>query len=142
MERLRLKYMDAKRAVKTLEDILHEPYSVIIRDAAIQRFEYTFEAVWKFLKEYLREKEGILCNSPKACFREVFGLGFLTEEATAAFLEMTDRRNETAHTYKEEVAELIYHKLGGYLSLLQNLMRRFEEENDNHRKDPGKACRA
>ena len=62
-------------------------------------------------KEYLKEKEGILCNSPKSCFREIFSLGFLTEDAAAAFLEMTDRRNETSHTYKEEVADIIYHKV-------------------------------
>lgn len=126
MERLRLKYEDAKRALKTLEDILREPYSTIVRDAAIQRFEYTFEAVWKFLKEYLKEKEGILCNSPKSCFREIFALGFLTEDAAAAFLEMTDRRNETSHTYKEEVADVIYHKISGYFSLLQGLMAGIE----------------
>ncbi len=126
MERLRLKYEDAKRALKTLEDILREPYSIIVRDAAIQRFEYTFEAIWKFLKEYLKEKEGILCNSPKSCFREIFSLGFLTEDAAAAFLEMTDRRNETSHTYKEEVADIIYHKVSDYFALLQDLMKGFE----------------
>ncbi|MBI3752877.1 MAG: nucleotidyltransferase substrate binding protein [Deltaproteobacteria bacterium] len=126
MERLRLKYEDAKRALKTLEEILREPYSIIIRDAAIQRFEYTFEAIWKFLKEYLKEKEGILCNSPKSSFREIFSLGFLTEDAAAGFLEMTDRRNETSHTYKEEVADVIHGKLGDYLVLLQGLMRGFE----------------
>ncbi len=126
MERLTLKYADAQRALKTLEEILREPYSVIIRDAAIQRFEYTFEAVWKFLKEYLKEKEGILSNSPKSCFREIFALGLLTEDAAAAFLEMTDRRNDTSHTYKEEVADIIYHKISDYLSLLQNLIDKFE----------------
>ena len=48
---------------------MKEPFSMIIRDATIQRFEYTFEALWKFLKEYLKEKEGIVSNSPKACFK-------------------------------------------------------------------------
>lgn len=43
VEKLNLKYKDAKRAVETLQDIIKEPYSIIIRDAAIQRFEYTFE---------------------------------------------------------------------------------------------------
>jgi len=33
MERLRLKYQDAFNALKTLEDILKEPFSMIIRDA-------------------------------------------------------------------------------------------------------------
>ena len=77
MERLRLKYQDAFNALKTLEDILKEPFSMIIRDATIQRFEYTFEALWKFLKEYLKENEGIVSNSPKACFKEIFSLSYI-----------------------------------------------------------------
>lgn len=74
MERLKLKCEIADKALRTLEDIVREPYSLIVRDAAIQRFEYTFEAVWKFLREYLGEKEGIISNSPKACFREALTL--------------------------------------------------------------------
>ncbi len=80
MERLKLRYKDAKRAVDTFESILNEPYSIIVRDATIQRFEYTFEAIWKFLKEYLKEKEGIICNSPKSCYRELFKLDLIKEE--------------------------------------------------------------
>ena len=124
MERLRLKFEDAVRAKRTLEEILQEPFSVIIRDAAIQRFEFTFEALWKFLKEYLREKEGIICNSPKSCFREIFSLGLLNEEEVIGFLEMTDDRNMTSHTYKEEVSQLIFSKLPVYFSLLNNLINR------------------
>ena len=128
MERLRLKYQDAFNALKTVADILKEPFSMIIRDATIQRFEYTFEALWKFLKEYLKEKEGIVSNSPKACFKEIFSLGFLTEEETVRCLEMTDRRNDTSHTYKEEVAKLIYSKIKGYYTLMKNLLDQFEDK--------------
>jgi len=128
MERLRLKYQDAFNALKTVEDILKEPFSMIIRDATIQRFEYTFEALWKFLKEYLKEKEGIVSNSPKACFKEIFSSGFLTEEETVRCLEMTDRRNDISHTYKEEVAKLIYSKIKGYYTLMKNLLDQFEDK--------------
>lgn len=109
----------------TLKDILEEEYSVIIRDAAIQRFEYTFESLWKFLKEYLKEKEGIISNSPKNCFRAIFSLGFLTEEETVLCLDMTDKRNETSHTYKEEVAQIIYSKISEYYSLMNTLLQKF-----------------
>jgi len=126
METLNLKYKDALRAIETLEEISSESFSIVVRDAAIQRFEYTFEAVWKFLKEYLKEKEGIICNSPKSCFREIFSLGLLNEEEIIKFLEMTDRRNETSHTYKEEVAQLIYNKIKDYSLLIRNLFDKIE----------------
>lgn len=128
MERLKLKYKDALNSLKTLEDILEEPFSLIVRDATIQRFEYTFEALWKFLKEYLKEKEGVISNSPKACFREIFSLGFLTEEETVKCLEMTDKRNETSHTYKEEVAQAIYSKTREYTRLMKKLLNKFHNE--------------
>ena len=40
-------------ALKSLENILNEKENVIVRDATIQRFEYTCEAMWKALKLYL-----------------------------------------------------------------------------------------
>ena len=128
MERLKLKYSDVLRSLRTLEEILEETFSVTIRDATIQRFEYNFEALWKFLKEYLKEKEGIISNSPKACFKEIFSLGFLTEEETIKCLEMTDRRNETSHTYKEEVAQIIYSKTRKYCSLMKKLAKQFKDK--------------
>ena len=125
-KRLKIRYEDVKRAIRTLRDILQQPYSIIVRDAAIQRFEYTFEALWKFIKEYLKVKEGIICNSPKSCFREVFTIGIIKEDETIKLLEMTDDRNMTSHTYKEEVAQIIYGKLKEYSELIEDIIRRFE----------------
>ena len=108
--------------METLKEILDEPFSVIVRDATIQRFEYTFEALWKFLKEYLKEREGIICNSPKSCFRELFLLTMITEEDTVKFLEMTDDRNMASHTYKEEVSTILYEKMQNHYILMGKLM--------------------
>lgn len=122
MERLELRKKDAKRALGTLKDIVEEPYSIIIRDATIQRFEYTFEAFWKFIREYLKENEGIIANSPKACFKEIFSIGLLSEEETVELQEMTDKRNDTSHTYKEAVAQSIYEKVSGYTLLMEKVL--------------------
>lgn len=122
MERLELRYREALKALNTLKDILAEPFSVIVRDAAIQRFEYTFEAFWKFIREYLKEKEGIIANSPKSCFKEIFSLGFSSDDETVRLQEMTDKRNETSHTYKENVAQGIYEKLKEYSALMEKTL--------------------
>ncbi len=123
MEKLKLIAEDTKRALGTLEEILDTPYSVIVRDAAIQRFEYTFEVFWKLIKEYLRVKEGIVCNSPKSCFREAFSVKLMTEEEIMKALLMADDRNLTSHTYREEVAEEIYRKIKDYHKLMDNVYR-------------------
>ena len=125
MERLELRQRDAKKALSTLKDIFKEPFSAIVRDAAIQRFEYTFEAFWKFIHEYLKQKEGIVANSPKSCFKECFSLGLASEKETVAMQEMTDKRNETSHTYKEKVAQGIYKKLPKYCALMEKMLTGF-----------------
>ena len=129
MEKLELKYQDAVNALKTLQEILKEPYSLIVRDATIQRFEYTFEALWKYLQAYLNEKEGIITPSPKAVFRELLPLGFLNEDEVSQCLEMTDSRNDTVHTYKEIVAQMIFKRIPQYTSLIEKAI---------HQSNPGK----
>ena len=124
MEKLTLRLAASERALLTLEAILNEPFSVIVRDAAIQRFEYTFESVWKLVKQHLYEIEGIVCNSPKGCWRELLAVGMANEAEVAALLAMTDDRNLTSHTYVEALAEAIYQKLPVYGRLLRVMQDR------------------
>jgi nucleotidyltransferase substrate binding protein (TIGR01987 family) len=130
MEQLKERTETCQRALKTLSEILSLPFSVIVRDASIQRFEYSFESLWKLLKGYLYQVEGLICNSPKECFREGLKVGVLSVEETETCLVMTDDRNLTSHTYIESIAEAIYPKLPSYLvvmqSLLENIQRRME----------------
>ena len=127
MEKLKRRTEELEKALKTLKEISQEPYSVVVRDAAIQRFEYTFEAFWKFLRDYLREIEGIRCNSPKSCFREALSAGLVNQEQTMTCLEMTDDRNLTSHTYIEELAVQIYRKIESYCKLMEDIFNLVKE---------------
>lgn len=124
MERLKLARENAHHALETLEQILTEPVSTIVRDASIQRFEYTFETVWKLLKVYLLEIQGIDAGSPKACFREAFKVGILTQEQTEQGMKMTDDRNLTSHTYIEAVAAAVYSRIHIYAGLMRLLLEK------------------
>ncbi len=130
MEKLTILMRDNDRALTTLQEIFETPYSIIVRDAAIQRFEYCFEIGWKFLKEFLRSQEGIICNSPKSCFREAFKNGLLDESETILALQMTDDRNQTSHTYHEEIADEIFSRLNQYAALLNKLSIAMKEKNE------------
>ena len=118
MEKLKRAHAIAKHALCTLDDILREPGSTIVRDAAIQRFEYTFEAVWKLLKTYLLEQQGIDAGSPKTCFREALKVGLFTQVQVEQALVMTDDRNLTSHTYIEAIAVQVFSRIASYAALM------------------------
>lgn len=126
MEKLNFRIREFERALNSLKEVLKEPYSVIVRDSSIKRFEYTFDLMWKSLKDYLNFSEGILCNSPKKCFREAFNVGIIDEEQTTMLIEMTDDRNLTSHTYIEKIAENIYSKISTYVNLMELILRKIK----------------
>ena len=133
MERMKLNIEIFNKAMLTLKSIVEdEEFSMIVRDATIQRFEYTFEAFWKLIKIYLKENEGLICNSPKTCFRELFSIGIITKENTELLLEMTDDRNLTSHTYLEKIAQDIYSKIvDKYCCLIEDVANKiFKKFND------------
>jgi hypothetical protein len=57
MEKLNILAQDTNRALKTLKEITEEPFSIIVRDAAIQRFEYSFEIFWNFVRNFSGHEE-------------------------------------------------------------------------------------
>ena len=119
MDRLKQRMESAKRALKTLQELLEsETLTIVERDAAIQRFEYTFEALWKAGKAFLREIEGLEIGSPKGVIRGFLQIGLFTEEQTALALSMADDRNLTSHTYNEGLADQICGELDNYAELM------------------------
>ncbi len=132
MERLKQKVESARKALKTLSELigLRSP-TVVQRDAAIQRFKYTFEAVWKAGKAFLREIEGLEIGSPKGVIRGFFQVGLFTEDQTALALSMVDDRNLTSHTYSEGLAEQIYDQLSNYAELMAQWLSTMEKAVEN-----------
>ena len=126
MERLKQRLATARQALDTLEELRTVPFSKIVRDAAIQRFEYTFEAVWKAAQRHLEIVEGVEAGSPKGVFRACLEAGILTASQTQQALGMTDDRNLTAHTYNEQVAVRIYNRIPDHITLMSQLLATLE----------------
>jgi len=110
MTKLEAQQQQFNRALKRLEEVLVvEPKTDITRDSAIQQFELTLDLAWKTAKTYLEENKGIICVSPKECFREAYRQGLLRYDDE--WIQLADLRNETVHTYNEEIAERIFLQL-------------------------------
>ncbi|MFZ0257463.1 MAG: HI0074 family nucleotidyltransferase substrate-binding subunit [Gammaproteobacteria bacterium] len=113
MERVSERIALAQKALAAFEELakLTAP-SVIERDVAIQRFECSFEAVWKATQRYLQDMEGIDATSPKAVIRAALRSALLNETEARQALQMADDRNLISHTYHEAVAKLIFSRAG------------------------------
>lgn len=115
-------------ALERLSEVLAEPESAITRDAAIKRFEFTFELLWKSLQRFFRG-QGIACNSPKGCLKEAFAFGLI--ENNPLWLRMIDDRNLTVHTYNEALAIEIYQHLKDYMPLSNQVLQALKDQKDS-----------
>ena len=104
-EELALLIAKLEQALATLDEVLAMSFSVIVRDATIQRFEYCFELSWKLLKKVLKS-DGIEVNSPRQAVRKAFENGYL--DNIDVWFEMLEDRNMTSHTYDPNIADKVY----------------------------------
>ncbi len=104
---------------------------IFLRDSSIQRFEFTFEIFWKMTKSALLYFEGVECNSPKSCMRELFRNQYINEEEANKLIQMIDDRNLTSHTYNEEVADILFQKLETYIELMKNVEDAIRQKMSN-----------
>ncbi|MBV8801857.1 MAG: nucleotidyltransferase substrate binding protein [Gammaproteobacteria bacterium] len=131
MERLKERISQTEKALNSFNEILNISYSKIVRDAAIQRFEFTLETIWKLAQRYILLQSGIDAGSPKAVIRGCFQAGLINEEQTETLLTAIDDRNLTAHTYNEKLAEMIYKNLFKYQPIFSSLFQKISIDFNN-----------
>lgn len=119
-QNVRAEFRQFWQALSRFEEGLALPVDPVVRDACIQRFEFTFETAWKAIQADA-SAEGLECTSPRDCFRTAFRMGILDLQETS-WLKMVEDRNRTSHTYDEETAEEIYRSLRGYAQLFGALL--------------------
>ncbi len=120
MERIKERIVDAFRALATFEKVAGLPQPTDVeRDAAIQRFEYTFEMTWKAAQAYLADQGVTDIASPRGVIRASFKMELFDEETARKFMGMVDDRNLTVHTYREEFAIQLYQRLANHAALLR-----------------------
>ena len=123
---LQIKQEQTQRALASLDELvskyLGNQSDVILRDALIQRFEYSTEAFWKYLKSYLSTEHNLLANSPREVIRTGLKAKLYSEEIAKELLQMLDDRNLTSHTYVEELAESIAGRIPAYSKNMENVM--------------------
>ena len=124
---IRIKREQTQRALASLQELvpqyLENKENIILRDAMIQRFEYSTEAFWKYLKAFLSIEHNLSANSPREVIRMGLNAKLYGEEISKELLQMLDDRNLTSHTYVEELAESIAGRIPAYSKNMQSVMQ-------------------
>lgn len=123
------------RLEQALIDFQKEPDNLYILDSVIKRFELSYIVSVRPIKRFLEDYAAIPPESD-ASFREIIEMASeygLTEASGADWIEFRKARNQTAHTYQEEIARGLVDEASTFLPvarfLLENLKRRVRHES-------------
>lgn len=126
-ERLSERQKQVCGAAARLGEAVAQAETDIVRDAVIQRFEFTFEVVWKTLKLYL-ERQGHDCGGPRSTLKKAYIEGLIaTPEEADVWFQMLEDRNLASHAYDEALATSIYRRITcDYARLLAQMAEKIQ----------------
>ncbi|MFI4955023.1 MAG: nucleotidyltransferase substrate binding protein [Gammaproteobacteria bacterium] len=122
------------KAIKSLDEAVQEyqknPENKFVRDAAIQRFEYTFELSHKMLRRYLELTEPSADIVEEMTYPTLIRTGSekgLLLSAWNVWKDYRQGRNLTSHTYDEDKAVYVYSVIPSFLKDAQYLLHKLHE---------------
>ena len=112
--------------VNKIGPIETEDLVLALRDSMIQRFEFTIELFWKFLKSYLEEVGGVVVTpaTPRATVLAATKAALLAEAEAESVLKMFESRNLTSHMYQDRVARELAQQLPGFQALIHSVFHK------------------
>lgn len=110
---------DFESALGRLEHALAQERNEWTRDAAIQRFEFTFELAWKSVAA-AAWVQGLEVASPRRAWQSAFQLGWVDDDRL--WLDILEDRSRASHSYREATADRIRDRLPSYAGALRGLL--------------------
>lgn len=101
------------------------PLSDLEQQGLIQAFEFTHELAWNVMKDYFAFQGNQSITGSRDAVRESFSKGLIADGE--GWMEMIKSRNQSSHTYNQDVAEEIVHKVvAQYHPLFQTFLHRMQ----------------
>ena len=116
-------------ACDRLAEVLAMPMDAdfLVRDSAIQRFEFTFELFWKTLKAWATKRlDDVHTASDAVEYANIRKL--ITDEEEEYGRQLIRWRNMTSHIYEESMADEIYSHISGAEKFMRDVIRRLDEK--------------
>lgn len=123
-----------EKAIKSLNSILErykkDNYDIDIRDAVIQRFEYTYSLALKVISRFIKmQSTDVIDNMTfNQTIREANKLGLLKTDLPQ-WTEYRQKRNLTSHTYDEQVANDVISIIPEFKEEAEYILSKIKELN-------------
>ena len=132
---MQLDFSPLKKALLSLDKAIgrakKEKADEELRDAVIQRFEYTFELCWKMLKRQLEQEVPTPAEVDHYSYREL-----LREAAERGLINDVQKwmvyrecRNLTSHSYDERKASQVFTEILNFYPDANSLLLTLEKRN-------------
>ena len=99
-----------------------------IKSGRAQKFEVCVELLWKTLKSYLWEINGIDSKSPKQVIKEAYNQDVFSVQEYEHVMGMLDDRNRLSHVYEKEQIEDIYLRIMNAFPTLNKALEHLRHE--------------
>ena len=124
-----ISFEELQKALDTLHEALNFSKKVetdptiykIARDACIQRFEYCIELSWKTSVKAL----GSQTKFAKPAIREMARADLI--DSAEIWLDFIEARNNTSHSYDENVAKKVFYQIVKFHPESQELLKRLRK---------------
>lgn len=137
METMKKRHISLTNALATAQEAIalyreyvnNEKLSNSFRDSLIQRFEYSIDTFWKYLRHYLQDIKRLSVEpSPRDTFDAAKKISVLSTHEYAVLTEAIKERNKTSHIYHEEIADILAKNIPRYFEALLNITNRLTPE--------------
>ena len=101
-DRFELSRTQYGKALARLHEVLAEDETSIVRDALIQRFEFTYELAWKSMFYWLRDQGEDVPEMVRAVLQAALRTQLIAD--VELWERIKESRDATSHTYNEDQA--------------------------------------
>ena len=132
---MKLELSSFEKALASLDEALAEydrTQSQFVKDACIQRFEYTYELAHKLLKRQLEAMSPNPSEIDQMSFPEMIRSGAergLLANGWDEWRRFRDARNATSHAYNEKKANEVFVRIPAFRDEAAFLLARLQERN-------------
>jgi len=120
---------------RAMDRASREPDDLEVRDACIQRFEYTYELSIKTIKRYIEHEMPLPERVDQLNYRDLLRIAFEAGliKNVEPWFQFREARNQTSHAYDANKAQAVFQVLAGFVDhaqyLLNELDRRLEQSS-------------